>query len=237
MVFHSRDLPGRDEEGNEFPPQRVERAVKDLVVPKRLPLKVGAQVMLVKVSGTAPRWMSACLTLRRLQNIIQGVLVNGSVGRIVGFYKPREALAMGIDIALPDPRERSGPDVPDIGGGPQVEVPQTPAGPTQNTQREEKIKQILQMNSVWPAVQFQNGVTQLCVPLTFEVVSAEGTTEVIRHQVRALAACITGLRVDEADVREGALDPSMGTQHSQVARPDSGARAGRPEQDLREGSR
>ncbi|EIW64958.1 uncharacterized protein TRAVEDRAFT_85034, partial [Trametes versicolor FP-101664 SS1] len=105
--------------------------------------KVGAQVMLVK-------------------NIIQGLLVNGSVGRIVGFYQPREALAMGIDIALPDSRERGGPDVPDIPGGPQI----------------------LQMNSVWPAVQFQSGVTQLCVPLTFEVVSAEGTIEATRHQVR-----------------------------------------------------
>lgn len=176
MVFHSRDLPGRDDEGKPFNPERVERAYKDLVVPKRLPLKVGAQVMLVK-------------------NIIQGLLVNGSVGRIVGFYQPREALAMGIDIALPDSRERGGPDVPDIPGGPQVEVPQTASTGSQvpkssqktaADKREETIKQILQMNSVWPAVQFQSGVTQLCVPLTFEVVSAEGTIEATRHQVRSL---------------------------------------------------
>ncbi len=174
VVFHSRDLPGRDEEGKPFHPERVERAFKDLVVPKRLPLKVGAQVMIVK-------------------NIIQGLLVNGSVGRIVGFYKPREALAMGIEIALPDSRERGGPDVPDIPGGPQVEVPQTTSSQapkssqkTAADKREETIKQILQMNSVWPAVQFQSGVTQLCVPLTFEVVSAEGTIEAIRHQVRTI---------------------------------------------------
>ncbi|KAH9853028.1 hypothetical protein C2E23DRAFT_729339, partial [Lenzites betulinus] len=105
--------------------------------------KVGAQVMLVK-------------------NIIQGVLVNGSVGRVIGFYKPLEAMKMGIKLALPDPAERNGPDVPDIGGG---------------------AIQILRLNSVFPAVQFQNNTIQLCVPLTFEVNSAEGTVEAIRNQV------------------------------------------------------
>ena len=43
------DAPGRDEDGNPFPRERVERAAKDLIVPKVLPLKVGAQVMLLKV--------------------------------------------------------------------------------------------------------------------------------------------------------------------------------------------
>ncbi|KAI0374521.1 hypothetical protein BV20DRAFT_936111, partial [Pilatotrama ljubarskyi] len=51
-IYEARDLPGRDENHNEFPPERVERALKDLVVPKRLPLRVGAQVMLVKVVCT-----------------------------------------------------------------------------------------------------------------------------------------------------------------------------------------
>ncbi|KAI0768643.1 hypothetical protein BD413DRAFT_479193, partial [Trametes elegans] len=119
--------------------------------------KVGAQVMLVK-------------------NIIQGLLVNGSVGRVVGFYRPRGALAMGIEIAMPDRRERSGPDVPDIPGGPE---------------------QLLRINSVWPAVEFQAGPTMLCVPLPFEVVSAEGTTEATRLQVGWQAFIVAELRAAE----------------------------------------
>ncbi|KAI0823120.1 hypothetical protein BC628DRAFT_1325700, partial [Trametes gibbosa] len=107
--------------------------------------KVGAQVMLVK-------------------NIVQGVLVNGSVGRVVNFLKPIEAMRMGIQLALPDRRDCNSPDVPDIGEG-------------------ANIKRILQLNSIYPVVLFQSGATQLCVPLSFEANSAEGTVEAVRHQV------------------------------------------------------
>ncbi|KAL7285782.1 hypothetical protein ACG7TL_000891 [Trametes sanguinea] len=168
-IYESMDSPGRDETGRPYPPARVERALKDVIVPEKLPLKVGAQVMLVK-------------------NIIQGRLVNGSVGRVIDFLRPREAMAKGIDIALPDSRERSRFDVPDIPGGPRVES----EDPTQLSQSEEqrkrKIEQILRVNSVWPAVHFQNGCVQLCVPLTFEVVSAEGTIEATREQVPLILA-------------------------------------------------
>ena len=48
-LYHALDLPGRDEAGHQYPPQRIERALRDVIVPKILALKVGAQVMLVKV--------------------------------------------------------------------------------------------------------------------------------------------------------------------------------------------
>ena len=47
--YRSIDSPGRDERGNPFPFERVERALRDMIASKTLPLKVGAQVMLVKV--------------------------------------------------------------------------------------------------------------------------------------------------------------------------------------------
>ncbi|KAI0336180.1 hypothetical protein GY45DRAFT_1238914 [Cubamyces sp. BRFM 1775] len=54
-LYHALDLPGRDEEGHKYPPLRIERALRDVIVPKVLALKVGAQVMLVKVRhGTRP---------------------------------------------------------------------------------------------------------------------------------------------------------------------------------------
>ncbi|KAI0666295.1 hypothetical protein C8Q78DRAFT_984565, partial [Trametes maxima] len=51
ILFRARDLPGRDEKGDPLPPQRVERALKDVIAPEKLNLKVGAQVMLVKVTN------------------------------------------------------------------------------------------------------------------------------------------------------------------------------------------
>ncbi|KAI0724206.1 hypothetical protein C8T65DRAFT_563301, partial [Cerioporus squamosus] len=47
--YPALDAPGRDDNGRKYPPERVERALKDVIAPKILPLKVGAQVMLIKV--------------------------------------------------------------------------------------------------------------------------------------------------------------------------------------------
>ncbi|KAI0359030.1 hypothetical protein OH77DRAFT_1395896 [Trametes cingulata] len=158
-VYDARDLPGRDDQGKEFPPDRVERALKDLVVPKKLPLK----------------------------NIIQGLLVNGSVGRV---------------IALPDNRERNGQTGPELPGGPAAgkDGGRLEKGPPDA--REEKIKQILRMNTIWPAVHFQCGVTQLCVPLTFEVVSAEGTIEATRDQVPLILAWALSIHKSQGQTLE-----------------------------------
>ena len=51
--YRGTDAPGRDETGRELSPERVERALKDVIAPKDLPLKVGAQVMLLKVTAFA----------------------------------------------------------------------------------------------------------------------------------------------------------------------------------------
>ncbi|KAI8995451.1 hypothetical protein BD414DRAFT_409642, partial [Trametes punicea] len=67
-IYESLDLPGRDEEGQPYPPERVERALKDLVVPKKLPLKEGAQVMLVKVRSNPVLQGSASLIILRHLN-------------------------------------------------------------------------------------------------------------------------------------------------------------------------
>lgn len=47
--YPAKDAPGRDEHGNPYPFERVERAFRDIIAPKKLTLKVGAQVMLIKV--------------------------------------------------------------------------------------------------------------------------------------------------------------------------------------------
>ena len=154
--------------------------------------------MLLKVTPFAIFASEDQLTRSSRQNIIQGVLVNGSIGRVVGFYKPREAVAMGAQIALPDNRdqglrkamngrdEANGQAQQQQQGGQEngeASAPGGGTGPQQDPQREQKLKAILALNSVWPAVQFQQGPLMLCVPLSFEVINAEGNIEAVREQV------------------------------------------------------
>ncbi|KAH9919133.1 uncharacterized protein B0H18DRAFT_882148, partial [Fomitopsis serialis] len=103
--------------------------------------QVGAQVMLIK-------------------NLVQGQLVNGSLGRVVAFSTPRDARKCGTDIAkeAPNGAEKQKPD--------------------QHTLQ-------VAENYIWPIVEFRNGHTLLCIPATFEAINADGRVEATRHQVRS----------------------------------------------------
>ncbi|PIL30943.1 hypothetical protein GSI_07112 [Ganoderma sinense ZZ0214-1] len=174
--YPAKDSPGRDEHGNPFPFERVERALRDMVAPKKLPLKVGAQVMLIK-------------------NIIQGLLVNGSIGKVVGFYKPRDAVAMGAQIALPELAQG-------VQNNPAVEPMGTQEREQQKEQREQKLKKLLAMNTVWPAVQFANGPLMLCVPLSFESMNADGGIEAVREQVPLILAWALSIHKSQGQTLE-----------------------------------
>lgn len=101
------------------------------MAPKFLTLKIGAQVMLIK-------------------NLVQGELVNGSVGRVTGFSTPRDALDKGVGIAQAESRNSAEKSLPE---------------------------EQLQSNRVWPVVQFANGQVKLCIPCSFEVNNADGHVE------------------------------------------------------------
>ncbi len=125
--------------------------------------------------------------------------MNGSIGRVVAFYKPRDAVAKGAQIAIPDNQQglRKALGVKDekkdagAGGGADVDDPfEKMQEQAQAEQREQKLKAILALNSVWPCVQFHSGPLMLCVPLSFEVINADGNVEAVREQVRL---CWTGL--------------------------------------------
>ncbi|KAF8898488.1 hypothetical protein BD779DRAFT_13905 [Infundibulicybe gibba] len=81
-IAHQR--PGVDSKGDPVGHMQMERILERLVVPASIQLKAGAQVMLVK-------------------NLIQGVLVNGSVGKVMRFMRTTEARKTHTPIAGADP--------------------------------------------------------------------------------------------------------------------------------------
>ncbi|KAH0590266.1 hypothetical protein H2248_012563 [Termitomyces sp. 'cryptogamus'] len=73
-IYTANDIPGTDSNGVRVTPVQMARLLERLVVPKKIHLKVGAQVMLIK-------------------NLVQGELVNGSVGQIVRFVTAQDAVS------------------------------------------------------------------------------------------------------------------------------------------------
>ncbi|KAG1749645.1 uncharacterized protein EDB91DRAFT_1007178, partial [Suillus paluster] len=100
--------------------------------------QVGAQVMLIK-------------------NMVQGELVNGSVGQVVRFNTSEEALKSATPIVTEE----------GLKGGLSTKS-EIPANYD---------------NSQWPVVRFTCGRELLCVPTDFTVNNADGGTEARRRQV------------------------------------------------------
>ena len=158
---------------------------------------------------------------------MQGVLVNGSVGKVVGFKTTREALDDGIMVGVPDGQPTPGSTLPDaiLGGKkeslrrslqarklPRTPGSQVPEPPTRSAE-------------LWPVVRFNKGsiyggpIDILCVPSRFEVVNARGKVEARREQV-CIPTLSYVLRVDFSSL--GTVDSGLGPQYPQKPRPDSG---------------
>lgn len=106
-----------------------------------------------------------------IQNMVQGSLVNGSIGRVIGFMTTREANDKGVAIGKANGENTVG--VP----GPRV-VPRV-------------AESMIRSNAVWPVVKFQNTVEMLCVPMQFEVNDADGKVEAARGQVSLVCHAIS----------------------------------------------
>jgi hypothetical protein len=94
------------------------------------------------------------------QNLVQGKLVNGSIGRVTGFSTYKEALAGRINIPGADEN--------------------------QNNFMSHLLKESEQ---VWPLVHFTNDEKILCVLADFTVNNAEGEMEARRSQVGITVIC------------------------------------------------
>ena len=127
-------------------------------------LQVGAQVMLIKVRENV-LYTTRILTLR--QNVEQGVLVNGSLGRVTDFLTCREAKKVhNVEVAL-SPRDRE-------------ENPRT---------GEVWIAERLWMDSTkWPVVEFTSGQKRLIPPHEFTIENVNGMMQALRLQVPLILA-------------------------------------------------
>jgi ATP-dependent DNA helicase PIF1 len=105
------------------------------------------------------------------KNIEQGVLVNGSVGKVMEFLTTHEALARGIAIATPAPPQGDGP--PDL-------PPALTLRPINNN--------IFSPTERWPLVRFTNGRELLCSAVAFSVEGFMGNIEAHRYQVPLILA-------------------------------------------------
>lgn len=99
---------------------------------------------------------------------MQGQLVNGSVGKVDDFMRVTDAQLRGIQIGVVY-REGQTSSQPARPRGSAPPVPQ----------------HIQKSNRQWPYVRFDNGLSLLCIPATFEVTNAQGRIEASREQVSA----------------------------------------------------
>lgn len=138
------------------------RLLERLVAPREITLKVGAQVML-------------------LRNLLQGRLVNGSLGKVVDFITTHEAIERLIGIADLDAkslRSQDGDFLPTIDATVDAE----------NTEVQYNgllalNKHAFERHEKFPLVKFTDGEHLLCAPLPFDVQGLKGNCEAQRVQV------------------------------------------------------
>jgi ATP-dependent exoDNAse (exonuclease V) alpha subunit len=120
--------------------------------------------MLIKVREI-PLYVEHVLTLR--QNAEQGVLVNGSVGKVVDFITCQEAKNVHHIVVALSPKDKE-------------ENPKT---------GEVRIGERLWKDSTkWPVVEFLNGHKRLVPPHEFTIENVKGAMQALRYQVPLILA-------------------------------------------------
>ena len=108
-----------------------------------------------------------------MQNLKQGVLVNGSLGRVISFEQSNEGA--GAVEGAGDAASLQNNSAIEIGGNPTAPPPMVDAQANPNPAAPQK--------RFWPRVLFQNGIEHVCSPEDFTVNNADGTVAARRRQV------------------------------------------------------
>ena len=204
-VYQAEDRPGVDVRGNPISRQTMLQLLDRLVVPREISLKVCTFLCTVTVSsgifGLDWGASHACkgeLTVRFIyrqlikssQNLEQGLLVNGSLGRIVDFRTTYSAIQMGTQIAFDDAdgkkriSKKLGLGQHGSVLGTKLNNDNVHGTPIADDNR------LYGQERVWPVVKFTNGREVVCVPTEFSVVSATGIIEAVREQARSFTSIV-----------------------------------------------
>jgi ATP-dependent DNA helicase PIF1 len=122
------------------------------------------------------------------KNIVQGLLVNGSIGKVTEFLTIHEANQRGIQLA------KIAKDDNDKANGTQRTRPEKTrllfAERRQDTTDAKPLEPLNENTfthtTAWPVVQFTNGMSLLCAPLDFDVEGMKANVEARRLQVSLL---------------------------------------------------
>jgi hypothetical protein len=114
--------------------------------------------MLIKV-GAVLDYQTTVDAKTLMQNLVQGVLVNGSMGRVIGFET--------LDDAA-EPSAHSDEYIDEQGSTSRLSQQQFSDG---------------ELQRIWPRVRFLNGQEKVCTPQEFTVNNPSGVMEARRLQV------------------------------------------------------
>lgn len=163
-VYQARDRSGIDSKGKHVSEKTMDELLeKRTIAPKDIELRIGAQVMLIK-------------------NLVQGVLVNGSVGNVTAFRTPLEAHHERMAIAGVQPPE---------------------PGMSLGAREKEKFDRAKELQ--WPVVRFANGRELLCIPAEFTVENADGGMEAAREQIPLIHAWALSVHKSQGQTLERVL--------------------------------
>ena len=207
-------------------PERRKAVLAGMMVPERLVLKRGAQVMLVKNVDD------------------QRGLVNGAVGRVLGFFAAPRGKSEGVvrNVSLSE-------DGKSIAFGGDMKENVKPASSSSSTKMEsergkEKPKSAVAAAAdaeLFPLVDFMTPMGRERVLVTrdeFRVEDNEGTILARRVQVStylSLPRLVVVLILRAPRAQLGSSHPRMGPVHPQEPGPDPAARQGGPRPGVREG--
>jgi ATP-dependent DNA helicase PIF1 len=207
IEYDAADSVGYDAKGNPIPSEIARGLLANGTAVSNLCLKVsnlnwnqmlyihgstqvGAQVMLLRVRIFMVYTVVFAKTILSIgcKNVVQGVLVNGSIGKVTEFLTIHEANQRGIQLA------KIAKDDDDKAKGTQRKHPEKTsllfAERRQDTTTAKPLEPLNENTfthtTAWPVVQFTNGMSLLCAPLDFDVEGMKANVEARRLQVSLL---------------------------------------------------
>ena len=183
----------------------MKKLLSRLVAHEAITLKEGAQVMLIKVQYLSLTPPLVNNTRTSMQNLVQGRLVNGTIGKVVKFLTTREANELGIMIGLPDGETLlKNQRVPSW----RIDRRSFSSETSAQDEAKQKLQIALSRSGVYPVVRFNQGsihggsVEVLCVPNDFEVSAADGRVEARREQVPLILAWALSIHKSQGQTLE-----------------------------------